>query len=96
MKPSLIILGSDHAGFRIKQFIAGLLAAQCYRIEDVGTWSTASVDYPDFAEKLALHVRGGRGRKGILRAAPGSARRSPPTRSPGSGRPSSATSGTPA
>ena len=65
MKP-LIILGSDHAGFRIKQFIEGLLAARCYRVEDVGTWSTASVDYPDFAEKLALRVRGGRGRKGIL------------------------------
>ena len=65
MKP-LIILGSDHAGFRIKRFIAGLLAARCYRVEDVGTWSTASVDYPDFAEKLALRVRGGQGRKGIL------------------------------
>ena len=65
MKP-LIILGSDHAGFRIKQFIEGLLVAKCYRVEDVGTWSTASVDYPDFAEKLALRVRGGRGRKGIL------------------------------
>ncbi len=65
MKP-LIVLGSDHAGFRIKQFIEGLLVARCYRVEDVGTWSTASVDYPDFAEKLALRVRGGRGRMGIL------------------------------
>jgi ribose 5-phosphate isomerase B len=62
----LIILGSDHAGFRIKQFIAGLLVAKGYRVEDVGTWSTKSVDYPDFAEKLALGVRAGRGRKGIL------------------------------
>ena len=61
-----IVLGSDHAGYRIKQFIEGLLAAKCHRLEDVGTWSTASVDYPDFAEKLALRVRGGRGRKGIL------------------------------
>ena len=61
-----IVLGSDHAGFRIKQFIEGLLAAKGYRVEDVGTWSTASVDYPDFAEKLALRVRAGRGRKGIL------------------------------
>jgi ribose 5-phosphate isomerase B len=61
-----IILGSDHAGYRIKRFIEGLLVAKCYRVEDVGTWSTASVDYPDFAEKLALRVRGGRGRRGIL------------------------------
>ena len=61
-----IVLGSDHAGFRIKQFIEGLLVAKGYRVEDVGTWSTASVDYPDFAEKLALRVRGSRERKGIL------------------------------
>jgi ribose 5-phosphate isomerase B len=61
-----IVLGSDHAGFRIKRFIEGLLLARGYRVEDVGAWSTASVDYPDFAEKLALRVRGGRGRKGIL------------------------------
>lgn len=61
-----IVLGSDHAGFRIKRFIERLLLDRCYRVEDVGTWSTASVDYPDFAEKLALRVRGGRGRKGIL------------------------------
>ncbi len=40
MKP-LIVLGSDHAGFRIKQFIEGLLVARCYRVEDVGTWSAA-------------------------------------------------------
>lgn len=65
MKP-VIVLGSDHAGFRIKQFIEGLLVARGYRVEDVGAWSTASVDYPDFAEKLALRVRGERGRMGIL------------------------------
>jgi ribose 5-phosphate isomerase B len=64
--PPLIILGSDHAGFRIKQFIERLLVAKGCRVEDVGTWSTASVDYPDFAEKLALRVRGGRDRRGIL------------------------------
>lgn len=62
----LIILGSDHAGFRIKRFIEAWLVARCYRVEDVGTWSTASVDYPDFAEMLALRVRGGRNRRGIL------------------------------
>jgi ribose 5-phosphate isomerase B len=61
-----IVLGSDHAGFRIKRFIEKLLLARGYRVEDVGAWSTASVDYPDFAEKLALRVRGGRGRRGIL------------------------------
>jgi ribose 5-phosphate isomerase B len=62
----LVVLGSDHAGFRIKEFIKSLLAHKDYRLVDVGTWSTESVDYPDFAEKLALRVRGGRNRLGIL------------------------------
>lgn len=62
----VIILGSDHAGFRIKEYIKTLLGPKGYRIEDVGTFSTESVDYPDFAEKLALRVRGSRNRKGIL------------------------------
>ena len=62
----LIFLGSDHAGFRIKEYIKTLAALKGYRVEDVGTFSTESVDYPDFAEKLALRVRGAGNRKGIL------------------------------
>jgi ribose 5-phosphate isomerase B len=62
----LIVLGSDHAGFHIKEYIKTLAALKGYRVEDVGTFSTESVDYPDFAEKLALRVRGARNRKGIL------------------------------
>jgi ribose 5-phosphate isomerase B len=65
LKP-LIVLGSDHAGYRSKEFIKTVLAAKGFRFEDVGTWSTRSVDYPDFAEKLALRVRAARNRKGIL------------------------------
>jgi len=67
----VVVLGSDHAGFRIKEFIKGLLVGKGFTVEDVGTWSTKSVDYPDFAEKLALRVRGRRGDKGILTCATG-------------------------
>ncbi len=67
MRPGpLIILGSDHAGFGIKSFVKERLVRRGYRVEDVGTWSTQSVDYPEFAEKLALRVRGGPRRRGIL------------------------------
>lgn len=65
MRP-VIVVGSDHAGFRAKEFIKRYLAARGYRVEDVGTDSLKSVDYPDFAEKLALAVLAGRGRMGIL------------------------------
>ncbi|HVP36617.1 MAG TPA: RpiB/LacA/LacB family sugar-phosphate isomerase, partial [Terriglobales bacterium] len=62
----LIILGADHAGFRIKEFIKKVLLKKNYPMVDVGTYSLKRVDYPDFAEKLALEVRKNRQRKGIL------------------------------
>ncbi len=65
-KKPLIVLGSDHAGFKIKEFIRELLSKKRYRLMDVGTHSLRRVDYPDFAEKLALEVRKEKNRKGIL------------------------------
>lgn len=62
----LIILGSDHAGFRIKEFIKRTLTEKNYRIEDVGTFSLEPVDYPEYAERVAVEVRKGGNRKGIL------------------------------
>lgn len=65
MKP-VIVVGSDHAGFRAKEFTKRYLINRGYWVEDVRTDSLESVDYPDFAEKLALAVLRGRGRMGIL------------------------------
>jgi ribose 5-phosphate isomerase B len=62
----LIILGSDHAGFRIKEFIKNLLSKENCLIKDVGTFSPDPVDYPEYAERVAVEVKKGKNRKGIL------------------------------
>ena len=61
-----VAVGSDHAGFELKQKVKEYLAETGIEVEDVGTVSTESVDYPDFAEKVALEVREGRADRGIL------------------------------
>src|SRR3954465_306313 len=61
-----IAVGSDHAGFELKQDVAKSLREQGYEIVDGGTDSTAPVDYPDFAEKVALAVRDGRAERAVL------------------------------
>jgi ribose 5-phosphate isomerase B len=65
-KTSLIIIGSDHAGFRVKEYIKQKLLKKGYRILDVGTSGPRRVDYPDYAEKVAVEVRRNKTRKGIL------------------------------
>ncbi len=66
MNKEIIVLGSDHAGFALKEEIKTLLLGMDYRIEDRGTFSRESVDYPDYAENVALAVRNRRNKKGIL------------------------------
>jgi RpiB/LacA/LacB family sugar-phosphate isomerase len=59
-------LGSDHAGYELKQIIAGFLRAGGHDVVDVGTYSTAPVDYPDYAEAVAAAVLDGRAERGVL------------------------------
>lgn len=66
MKKPTIVIGSDHAGFGLKECVKELLKELGYPVEDLGTDSRDSVDYPDFAEKVARAVAGSRNRKGIL------------------------------
>lgn len=61
-----IILGADHAGFRLKETIKNYLAAEGYAAEDVGTNSEESVDYPDFAQAVAERVAADERSLGIL------------------------------
>ena len=61
-----IALGSDHAGFDLKRRIAEFLSRTGLEVDDLGTFSTESVDYPDFAEQVARAVRDGRADRGIL------------------------------
>ena len=52
-KVSKIYIGSDHGGFESKEILKRYLETAGYRVEDVGTFSKDSVDYPDFALKVA-------------------------------------------
>jgi len=61
-----IIIGSDHAGFLLKEAIKQYLADKGYAITDVGTGSTEPVDYPDFGAKVANRVSAGEFDRGIL------------------------------
>jgi RpiB/LacA/LacB family sugar-phosphate isomerase len=61
-----IAVGADHAGFEMKQQIAESLRKQGHEVVDVGTNSTAPVDYPDFAEKVGLAVRDGQAERAVL------------------------------
>ena len=49
-----IAVGADHAGYELKSAVASLLERDGHELLDVGTDSTESVDYPDFAEAVAL------------------------------------------
>jgi ribose 5-phosphate isomerase B len=66
-----IVLGSDHAGFALKEYIKTMLLKMNYQTEDLGTFSKKSVDYPDYAESVALAVRNRKNKKGILTCATG-------------------------
>ena len=61
-----IPIASDHAGFQLKEKLAGVLRGLGYDVEDLGTHSTASTDYPDFAHPLANKVEHGEVKRGVL------------------------------
>jgi len=61
-----LVLGSDHAGYELKQVLVEFLRASGHEVVDVGTCSTAAVDYPDFAEAVAAAVLDGRAERGVL------------------------------
>jgi ribose 5-phosphate isomerase B len=62
-----IALGSDHGGFSLKQALIPMLQARDIQVADAGTENAVdSVDYPDFAERVALLVTHGEAEAGIL------------------------------
>ena len=61
-----IALASDHAGFSEKEKLKSLLTDLGLEISDLGTVSEESVDYPDYARKVAEEVAGGRADQGVL------------------------------
>ena len=61
-----IAIASDHAGFELKSQLAPYLTSLGHTVQDLGTNSTAPVDYPDYSEAVALAVLQGRAERGIL------------------------------
>jgi len=61
-----IAIGADHAGFPLKQKIKQWLTEQGIDVQDEGTISTDSVDYPDFARQVGEEVAGKKVDRGIL------------------------------
>lgn len=61
-----IPIGADHAGFPLKERLKAELEAMGFGVEDVGTHSAGSVDYPDYAHQVADRVEKGRAARGVL------------------------------
>lgn len=61
-----IVVGADHAGFPLKEKVREYLKSQGYDVEDAGPASAESVDYPDFAEKVATRVAAQQADFGVL------------------------------
>lgn len=56
MKSYNVAIASDHAGYELKEFVAGYLLARGYAVQDLGCHSPESVDYPDFAHALGCAI----------------------------------------
>ena len=61
-----IAIGSDHAGFDLKEVLKSFLAAEGWQVSDLGTHGRAPVDYTDFAEAVGGAVRAGQADRGIV------------------------------
>jgi len=61
-----VVIGSDHAGFQLKNAMGVLLASLGHQVVDVGADNENPSDYPDFAEAVGKAVLDGRGERGVL------------------------------
>src|SRR6516164_789912 len=61
-----VAIGSDHAGFTLKEVLKGSLAGQHREVLDVGTHTVDPVDYADYAEAVGRALRENRADRGIL------------------------------
>lgn len=60
-----IVMGSDHAGYELKEAVKAKLEGEGYEIIDVGTYSTESVDYPKYGHAVGKAVASGEADRGI-------------------------------
>jgi ribose 5-phosphate isomerase B len=61
-----LVIGCDHAGLGLKGELLAHLMAAGHEVNDLGTYDSQSIDYPDYAEKVALAVADGIAPLGIL------------------------------
>lgn len=66
MSAERIPIGADHAGYALKEKLKATLTELGFEVEDVGTNSTASTDYPDYAHPVAREVETGAVKRGVL------------------------------
>jgi ribose 5-phosphate isomerase B len=63
---SLLVVGADHGGFHLKEELRKTAAELGWTVRDVGTHGTEPVDYPDFAQRVALEVLANPGALGLM------------------------------
>ncbi|MDQ6832274.1 MAG: RpiB/LacA/LacB family sugar-phosphate isomerase [Chloroflexota bacterium] len=61
-----IVVGSDHAGFALKEPLMRALKEWGHEVEDIGGYSTAEVDFPDIAGRLCATILAGRAERGVM------------------------------
>ncbi|HEV8268424.1 MAG TPA: ribose 5-phosphate isomerase B [Thermoanaerobaculia bacterium] len=61
-----IAVGADHAGFELKEKLKTYLASKGHEVQDLGTSSSESVDYPDFGFAVGRAVASGQVERGVL------------------------------
>jgi ribose 5-phosphate isomerase B len=66
MAGAIIAVASDHAGFDLKEILKRDLQQAGHDVLDLGTHSTASVDYPDFGFAMAKTIASGQAERGVL------------------------------
>jgi ribose 5-phosphate isomerase B len=61
-----VVIGADHAGFQLKEFVIDDLARAGHEVSDKGTHSTEEVDFPDYARAVGEALLSGEAERGIL------------------------------
>ncbi len=61
-----IAIAADHGGFEMKQALIKYFSSKGIILQDLGTDSTASTDYPDYGDKMARYILSGQANLGIL------------------------------
>jgi RpiB/LacA/LacB family sugar-phosphate isomerase len=65
-QPMKIVIGSDHAGFQLKNAMGDLIRSLGHAVLDVGAFNENPSDYPDYAEAVGRAIQDGKAERGVL------------------------------